>query len=159
MWDQVPVSLLGWLLEGPDQAGLGGFRPVQCSLFRLPSTAVYSSISYIFQATNLSPADPNGKADPYVVVTVGKQQKDTKERYIPKQLNPVFGEYARRFHLVGLIRTVEIWGLKCDSACKVFCSFLMENLVLLHKALGHVSPPANSGAIMLWARRRAHPRI
>ncbi|XP_041877663.1 fer-1-like protein 4 isoform X1 [Corvus kubaryi] len=50
---------------------------------------------YIVKATNLSPADPNGKADPYVVVTVGKQQKDTKERYIPKQLNPVFGEYAR----------------------------------------------------------------
>ncbi|RLV92857.1 hypothetical protein DV515_00013628 [Chloebia gouldiae] len=47
---------------------------------------------YIVKATNLSPADPNGKADPYVVVTVGQQQKDTKERYIPKQLNPVFGE-------------------------------------------------------------------
>ncbi|XP_010084354.1 PREDICTED: fer-1-like protein 4, partial [Pterocles gutturalis] len=47
---------------------------------------------YIVKATNLSPADPNGKADPYVVVTVGQKQKDTKERYIPKQLNPVFGE-------------------------------------------------------------------
>uniref|UniRef100_A0A8C3K7Y9 C2 domain-containing protein n=1 Tax=Calidris pygmaea TaxID=425635 RepID=A0A8C3K7Y9_9CHAR len=47
---------------------------------------------YIVKATNLSPADPNGKADPYVVVTVGQVQKDTKERYIPKQLNPVFGE-------------------------------------------------------------------
>ncbi|GAB0197135.1 fer-1-like protein 4 [Grus japonensis] len=47
---------------------------------------------YIVKAMNLSPADPNGKADPYVVVTVGQEQKDTKERYIPKQLNPVFGE-------------------------------------------------------------------
>ncbi|XP_053937718.1 fer-1-like protein 4 isoform X2 [Cuculus canorus] len=47
---------------------------------------------YVVKATNLSPADPNGKADPYVVVTVGQEQKDTKERYIPKQLNPVFGE-------------------------------------------------------------------
>nr|XP_027328813.2 fer-1-like protein 4 [Anas platyrhynchos] len=47
---------------------------------------------YIVKATNLSPADPNGKADPYVVVTVGQERKDTKERYIPKQLNPVFGE-------------------------------------------------------------------
>ncbi|NXL70967.1 FR1L4 protein, partial [Leptocoma aspasia] len=46
----------------------------------------------LLKATNLSPADPNGKADPYVVVTVGQQQKDTKEQYIPKQLNPVFGE-------------------------------------------------------------------
>ncbi|XP_053309216.1 fer-1-like protein 4 [Spea bombifrons] len=47
---------------------------------------------YIVKATNLSPADPNGKADPYVVVKVGEQQHDSKERYIPKQLNPVFGE-------------------------------------------------------------------
>jgi len=44
------------------------------------------------KATNLAPTDPNGKADPYVVVKVGKQQIDSKERYIPKQLNPVFGE-------------------------------------------------------------------
>uniref|UniRef100_A0A8D0DJR1 C2 domain-containing protein n=1 Tax=Salvator merianae TaxID=96440 RepID=A0A8D0DJR1_SALMN len=47
---------------------------------------------YIVKATNLSPADPNGKADPYLIVKIGDQQKDTKERYIPKQLNPVFGE-------------------------------------------------------------------
>uniref|UniRef100_A0A670IJH9 C2 domain-containing protein n=1 Tax=Podarcis muralis TaxID=64176 RepID=A0A670IJH9_PODMU len=47
---------------------------------------------YIVKATNLSPADPNGKADPYLVVKIGQQQKDTKERYIPKQLHPVFGE-------------------------------------------------------------------
>uniref|UniRef100_A0A672KVK3 Fer-1-like protein 4 n=1 Tax=Sinocyclocheilus grahami TaxID=75366 RepID=A0A672KVK3_SINGR len=44
------------------------------------------------KATNLAPTDPNGKADPYVVVKVGQQQMDSKERYIPKQLNPVFGE-------------------------------------------------------------------
>ncbi|XP_061486315.1 fer-1-like protein 4 [Rhineura floridana] len=47
---------------------------------------------YIVKATNLSPTDPNGKADPYLVVRIGQQQKDTKDRYIPKQLNPVFGE-------------------------------------------------------------------
>ncbi|KAM5245575.1 LOW QUALITY PROTEIN: fer-1-like protein 4 [Ctenodactylus gundi] len=47
---------------------------------------------YVVKATNLAPADPNGKADPYVVVTAGKERQDTKERYIPKQLNPIFGE-------------------------------------------------------------------
>uniref|UniRef100_A0A674K2Y2 C2 domain-containing protein n=1 Tax=Terrapene triunguis TaxID=2587831 RepID=A0A674K2Y2_9SAUR len=47
---------------------------------------------YIVKATNLAPADPNGKADPYVVVTLGQEKKDTKDRYIPKQLHPVFGE-------------------------------------------------------------------
>ncbi|XP_044155415.1 LOW QUALITY PROTEIN: fer-1-like protein 4 [Bufo gargarizans] len=47
---------------------------------------------YIVKATNLAPADPNGKADPYVIVKVGEHTVDSKERYIPKQLNPVFGE-------------------------------------------------------------------
>ncbi|XP_054398188.1 fer-1-like protein 4 isoform X10 [Pongo abelii] len=47
---------------------------------------------YIVKATNLAPADPNGKADPYVVVSAGRERQDTKERYIPKQLNPIFGE-------------------------------------------------------------------
>lgn len=58
---------------------------------------IFSLYLYAFfplnpKATNLAPTDPNGKADPYVVVKVGQQQMDSKERYIPKQLNPVFGE-------------------------------------------------------------------
>ncbi|KAB1262325.1 Fer-1-like protein 4 [Camelus dromedarius] len=44
------------------------------------------------KATSLAPADPNGKADLYVVVSAGRERLDTKERYIPKQLNPIFGE-------------------------------------------------------------------
>ncbi|KAG8565186.1 hypothetical protein GDO81_012752 [Engystomops pustulosus] len=47
---------------------------------------------YIVKATNLSPADPNGKADPYIQVKIGEQSMDSEDRYIPKQLNPVFGE-------------------------------------------------------------------
>ncbi|XP_047708318.1 fer-1-like protein 4 isoform X4 [Prionailurus viverrinus] len=47
---------------------------------------------YVVKATNLAPADPNGRADPYVVVSAGRERQDTKERYIPKQLNPIFGE-------------------------------------------------------------------
>ncbi|KAF4023595.1 hypothetical protein G4228_015468 [Cervus hanglu yarkandensis] len=42
---------------------------------------------YVVKATNLAPEDPNGKADPYVVVSVGRERLDPKERYIPKQLN------------------------------------------------------------------------
>ncbi|XP_028262078.1 fer-1-like protein 4 [Parambassis ranga] len=47
---------------------------------------------YIVKATSLAPTDPNGKADPYLVVQVGEQSLDSKDRYIPKQLNPTFGE-------------------------------------------------------------------
>uniref|UniRef100_A0A3Q2XY42 Fer-1 like family member 4 n=1 Tax=Hippocampus comes TaxID=109280 RepID=A0A3Q2XY42_HIPCM len=47
---------------------------------------------YVVKGSNLAPADPNGKADPYLLLRVGQQCQDTKDRYIPKQLNPVFGE-------------------------------------------------------------------
>ncbi|XP_034440467.1 fer-1-like protein 4 [Hippoglossus hippoglossus] len=47
---------------------------------------------YIVKATSLAPTDPNGKADPYLMIRVGQQSLDTKDRYIPKQLNPTFGE-------------------------------------------------------------------
>lgn len=44
------------------------------------------------QATDLHPADINGKADPYVVIKLGKSEIKDKENYISKQLNPVFGK-------------------------------------------------------------------
>ncbi|XP_051887398.1 fer-1-like protein 4 isoform X2 [Pristis pectinata] len=47
---------------------------------------------YVVKATNLAPTDLNGKSDPYIVVKISEQVQDSKERYIPKQLNPVFGE-------------------------------------------------------------------
>ncbi|XP_068450759.1 fer-1-like protein 4 isoform X2 [Clinocottus analis] len=47
---------------------------------------------YVVKATTLAPTDPNGKADPYLVVRAGQQSQDTVDRYIPKQLNPTFGE-------------------------------------------------------------------
>lgn len=43
------------------------------------------------QASNLHPADPDGKADPYVVLRLGKNEIKDRDNYIPKQLNPVFG--------------------------------------------------------------------
>ncbi|XP_041663567.1 fer-1-like protein 6 [Cheilinus undulatus] len=46
---------------------------------------------YIVSASNLHPADPDGKADPYVVLRLGKHEIKDRDNYIPKQLNPVFG--------------------------------------------------------------------
>lgn len=45
------------------------------------------------QASNLHPADPDGKADPYIVLRLGKNEIKDRDNYIPKQLNPVFGRY------------------------------------------------------------------
>ncbi|XP_055072011.2 fer-1-like protein 6 [Misgurnus anguillicaudatus] len=46
---------------------------------------------YIVAAFNLHPADPDGKADPYIVLKLGKHEIKNRQDYIPKQLNPVFG--------------------------------------------------------------------
>ncbi|XP_058131978.1 fer-1-like protein 6 [Dasypus novemcinctus] len=46
---------------------------------------------YVVAAFNLSPADPDGKSDPYIVIKLGKTEIKDRDKYIPKQLNPVFG--------------------------------------------------------------------
>uniref|UniRef100_A0A3Q2XCE0 Otoferlin n=1 Tax=Hippocampus comes TaxID=109280 RepID=A0A3Q2XCE0_HIPCM len=48
---------------------------------------------YVVRATDLHPADINGKADPYVIIKLGKSEVKDKENYISKQLNPVFGSF------------------------------------------------------------------
>ncbi|KAG8570140.1 hypothetical protein GDO81_011112 [Engystomops pustulosus] len=46
---------------------------------------------YVVAGFNLSPADPDGKSDPYIVLRLGKTEIKDRDNYIPKQLNPVFG--------------------------------------------------------------------
>ncbi|XP_028250804.1 otoferlin [Parambassis ranga] len=47
---------------------------------------------YVIRATDLHPADINGKADPYIAIRLGKTEIKDKENYISKQLNPLFGK-------------------------------------------------------------------
>uniref|UniRef100_A0A671QI43 Otoferlin n=1 Tax=Sinocyclocheilus anshuiensis TaxID=1608454 RepID=A0A671QI43_9TELE len=47
---------------------------------------------YVIRATELHPADINGKADPYIAIKLGKTEIKDKENYISKQLNPLFGK-------------------------------------------------------------------
>ncbi|KAM9563364.1 otoferlin isoform 16-T16 [Guaruba guarouba] len=49
---------------------------------------------YVVRATDLHPADINGKADPYIAIKLGKTDIKDKENYISKQLNPVFGKHG-----------------------------------------------------------------
>uniref|UniRef100_A0AAQ5YLP0 Otoferlin n=1 Tax=Amphiprion ocellaris TaxID=80972 RepID=A0AAQ5YLP0_AMPOC len=44
---------------------------------------------YVIRATDLHPADINGKADPYIAIRLGKTEIKDKENYISKQLNPL----------------------------------------------------------------------
>ncbi|OWK04271.1 hypothetical protein Celaphus_00016214 [Cervus elaphus hippelaphus] len=48
-------------------------------------------VKVLIRAFNLSPADPDGKSDPYIVIKLGKTEIKDRDKYIPKQLNPVFG--------------------------------------------------------------------
>uniref|UniRef100_A0A3Q3G455 Otoferlin n=1 Tax=Kryptolebias marmoratus TaxID=37003 RepID=A0A3Q3G455_KRYMA len=48
---------------------------------------------YVIRATDLHPADINGKADPYIAIKLGKTEIKDKENYISKQLNPLFGSF------------------------------------------------------------------
>ncbi|XP_039506896.1 otoferlin-like [Pimephales promelas] len=48
---------------------------------------------YVIRATDLHPADINGKADPYIAIKLGNSDIKDKENYISKQLNPVFGKF------------------------------------------------------------------
>lgn len=49
------------------------------------------------KATDLHPADINGKADPYIAIKLGKTEIKDKENYISKQLNPLFGKWVKVF--------------------------------------------------------------
>ena len=48
---------------------------------------------YIIRGIDLKPKDPNGKADPYVIVELGKQKRSNKDKYIPNNINPYFGAF------------------------------------------------------------------
>lgn len=47
---------------------------------------------YVIKAIDLQPMDPNGLADPYLVVSLGKTTIKDQDKYIPNTLNPVFGK-------------------------------------------------------------------
>ena len=67
-------------------------------LVRVYIVKVYSSVCALiltlatFQATDLHPQDLNGKADPYVYLTLGRTKINDKDNYISRQLNPIFGK-------------------------------------------------------------------
>lgn len=60
---------------------------------------------YIVKANDLHPMDLNGKADPYIVLQLGSKRISDKDNYISKQLNPVFGKYAKHYSIPANCKT------------------------------------------------------
>ncbi|XP_078483992.1 otoferlin isoform X2 [Ciona intestinalis] len=74
--------------------------------------------AYIIRATDLHPTDPNGKSDPYIVISLGDNKINDKENYISKQLNPTFGkafDFEATFPMESIL-TVQIYDWDLLSA-------------------------------------------
>ncbi|XP_032877367.1 otoferlin isoform X1 [Amblyraja radiata] len=71
-----------------------GYEPTFGMFQGIPNNDIVNVLVrvYVVRATDLHPADINGKADPYIVIKLGKTEIKDKENYISKQLNPVFGK-------------------------------------------------------------------
>uniref|UniRef100_A0A8C9VL99 Otoferlin n=1 Tax=Scleropages formosus TaxID=113540 RepID=A0A8C9VL99_SCLFO len=78
-----------WLHTFSLYRGKAGDDDDQTGFLVLCCFTIYTSLIY---ATDLHPADINGKADPYISIKLGKTEIKDKENYISKQLNPVFGK-------------------------------------------------------------------
>ncbi|XP_012869012.1 PREDICTED: otoferlin isoform X3 [Dipodomys ordii] len=77
-----------------DVAREAGYDPTYGMFQGIPSNDPINVLVrvYVVRATDLHPADINGKADPYIAIRLGKTDIRDKENYISKQLNPVFGK-------------------------------------------------------------------
>ncbi|NXP25173.1 OTOF protein, partial [Scytalopus superciliaris] len=77
-----------------DMAREAGYDPTFGMFQGIPSNDPINVLVrvYVVRATDLHPADINGKADPYIAIKLGKTDIKDKENYISKQLNPVFGK-------------------------------------------------------------------
>lgn len=85
------------------------------------------------QAFNLSPADPDGKSDPYIVLRLGKTEIKDRDKYIPKQLNPVFGRSVASLGVFVVVSELLLHFLEGCATCGVggrvrACVMGLENL-------------------------------
>lgn len=69
---------------------------------------------YIIRGIELQPKDPNGKADPFIVVELGKKKISDKDNYIPNEINPMFGAYFEMKARIPLEKDLKIRVMDYD---------------------------------------------
>ncbi|XP_073239418.1 myoferlin-like [Porites lutea] len=69
---------------------------------------------YIIRAIDLQPMDPNGLADPYLVVTLGKTKIKESDKYIPNTLNPIFGKMFELTAFIPISKDLNITVMDYD---------------------------------------------
>ncbi|XP_028288019.1 myoferlin-like isoform X2 [Parambassis ranga] len=74
----------------PDDPGIG---PPPRQFRELPDSGPQECLVriYIVRGIDLQPKDNNGRCDPYIKISLGKNSIDDRDHYIPTTLNPVFG--------------------------------------------------------------------
>lgn len=72
----------------------------QCELFSIQyismAKLVHTNSLHLFQCLDLHPADLNGKADPYLVIKLGRKEIVDKDNKKLNTLNPTFGRYMKQ---------------------------------------------------------------
>ena len=75
---------------------------------------------YVVAAVGLTPLDFGGSVDPYLVVKCGKTTIQDKDRYLTKELNPIFGRYAAYVMLKMLYMFNNVYTADC-MLYSVYC--------------------------------------
>ena len=73
---------------------------------------------YIIRGRELQAKDPNGKADPYVSIELGKQKVSSRENYIPNDVNPYFGAYFELKAQIPVAKDLRIRVMDYDFGSK-----------------------------------------
>ena len=66
--------------------------PLLLEGFPSPAPQEITARIYIVEGRDLAPKDAGGASDPYVTISLGKQNISGKKEYIPNTLNPIFGK-------------------------------------------------------------------
>ncbi|CAG0890724.1 unnamed protein product, partial [Cyprideis torosa] len=72
---------------------------------------------YAIRARHLTPSDPGGEADPYIVVKCGKNELSSKKDYRSETLDPVFGQIFEFNTSIPVNKdvTVQVWDYDLTS--------------------------------------------